>query len=347
MLFLRTGAGGDRPLIDRGTQGTNGGPPLVLGSGPALFFAHAGFAGASFDGPLGGIRNTTNANEDFTVFNVFNPPALRDNIRQSALELMLEAHVLPTITFDVSDCPGAVTASGSTLVRFDVTHLAIMGHSMGATIAPLAVALEPSFSSVVLSGAGSSWIENVLYKQMPLAVAPALEFLLNYDVGAGQVFTEYDPALSLFQWAIESADPQLYDSAIIHAPRTGARARQVLMFQGIVDHYILPDIANATTLTLGLDLGGVELDQSTAEPPGQTLISTLLPFAARSGIPLPASGNLTAPDGSRVTGVLVQAPGDAIEDGHEVVFQTDGPKHQYQCFLASTLSGVATVPAPA
>jgi hypothetical protein len=346
-LFIRTGAGGDRPLIDRGTQATNGGPPIVPGSGPALFFARAGFAGASVDGPLGGIRNTTNANEDFTVFNVFNPPALRDNVRQSALELMLQAHILPTISFDVSDCPGAVTASGSTVVHFDVTHLAIMGHSMGATIAPLSVALEPSFKSVVLSGAGSSWIENVLYKQLPLEVAPALEFLLSYDVGSGQVMTEYDPALSLFQWAIESADPQVYDSSILTSPRSGAAARQVLMFQGIVDHYILPDIANATTLSLGLDLGGVELDQSSSEPSGQTLVSSVLPFAGKSTISLPASGNLTGGDGTTVTGVLVQAPGDAIEDGHEVVFQTDGPKHQYQCFLTSTLAGVATVPPPA
>ena len=76
-------------------------------------------------------------------------------------------------------------------------------------------------------------------------------------------------------------------------------------------------------------------------------MSSVLPLVGHSQITLPASGNLTAADGSKVTGVLVQAPGDAIEDGHEVVFQTDGPKHQYQCFLASTLSGVATVPLPA
>jgi pimeloyl-ACP methyl ester carboxylesterase len=260
---------------------------------------------------------------------------------------MLQAHILPTISFDVSDCPGAVTASGSTQVSFDVTHLAIMGHSMGATIAPLTVALEPAFKSVVLSGAGSSWIENVLYKELPLYVKPALEILLDYNISNGQVMTEYDPALSLFQWAIESADPQVYDSEVIDAPVAGASSRQVLMFQGIVDHYILPDIANATTLTLGLDMAGAELDQSPEEPAGQTLVSTVLPLVGHGDIPLPASGNLTAADGSKVTGVLVQAPGDAIEDGHEVVFQTDGPKHQYQCFLASTLTGVATVPVAA
>ena len=116
------------------------------------------------------------------------------------------------------------------------------------------------------------------------------------------------------------------------------------MFQGIVDHYILPDIANATTLSIGLDLAGTELDQSPQEPAGQTPVTTLLPLAGLSTISLPAAQNLTLPDAGTSTGVLVQANGDAIEDGHEVVFQTDGPKHQYECFLKSTLAGAPSVP---
>jgi hypothetical protein len=346
-LFVRTGGGGDFPLVDRGPQGVTNGPPLVPGTGPALYFARAGFAGISFDGPLGGLRNTTNANEDFTIFNINNALAIRDNIRQSAIELMLEAHIVPTISFDVSDCPGAQDRHGVKEVSFDVSHLAIMGHSMGATILPLAVALEPAYASVILSGAGASWIQNLLYKQLPLAVAPAIEAFLQYDSANGQVLTEHDPALSLFQWAIESADPQVYDYRIIDDPIAGAAPRPVLMFQGIVDHYILPDIANATTLTLGLDLAGQELDDDPQEPAGQTLISSLLPLVGRGAISYPVAGNLTSATGGNVTGVLVQAPGDGIEDGHEVVFQTDPPKHQYQCFLASTLTGSPRVPAPA
>jgi hypothetical protein len=194
----------------------------------------------------------------------------------------------------------------------------------------------------VLSGAGGSWIENVVYKEMPINVKPALEFLLQYATGQGQELTVYDPALTLFQWALEPADPPVYGASIVG----GGGGRDVLMFQGIVDHYILPDIANATTLSIGLDLAGPELDQSPAEPAGQTLISTLLPLAGRSAITLPASGNVSLTGGGKATGVVVQAPGDAIEDGHEVVFQTDGPKHQYQCFLASTLAGTPEVPAP-
>jgi hypothetical protein len=345
-LFIRTGAGGTIPITDRGTQGTTNGPPLVPGTGPALFFARAGFAGVSIDGPLDGLRDDGDSDEDYTIFDIGNPLALRDNVRESAIELILQAHILPTISFDVSECPSARSQYGSSEMSFDLSHLTIMGHSMGATILPLAAALEPAFTSIILSGSGSSWIENVLYKEDPLSVKPALEFLLQYDVAHQQVMTENDPALSVFQWAIESADAQVYDYRIINDPIAGAAPRPVLMFQGIVDHYILPDIANATTLTLGLDLAGAELDQSSQEPAGQTLISSLLPIIGRGNVAYPVSNNLSAPGGA-VTGVLVQAPGDGIEDGHEVVFQTDGPKHQYQCFLESTLTGTPRVPAPA
>jgi hypothetical protein len=343
VLFVRTGAGGDRPLVDRGPQGVTNGPPLVPGTGPALYFAHAGFAGISPDGPLGGIRNTTNANEDFTIFNIFNAVALRDNVRESALELALFAHVIPTITLDAITCEGAHTASGSSVVKFDDSHLSIMSHSMGSTISPLAVAFEPSFGSVILSGAGGSWIENVVYKLMPLDVPGLLDSFFQYNAD-GRTLTEHDPAATMFQWAIESADPQVYDDMIIREPLPGSRPRDVLMIQGIVDHYILPPIANTTTLTLGLDLAGEALDQVTPALSTYVPVMQVLPLVGHGQITLPVTGNVTGGGGTKVTAVLLQAPGDAIEDGHEVVFQTDPPKHEYECFLLSSLAGTPSVP---
>jgi hypothetical protein len=341
VLFIRTGAGGDRPLVDRGPQGVTNGPPLVPGTGPALYFAHAGFAGISPDGPLGGLRNTTNANEDFTIFNVFNAVALRDNVRESALELAMFAHVIPTISFDAITCAGAKTSSGSTIVKFDASHLALMGHSMGSTISPLAMAFEPSFGSLILSGAGGSWIENVVYKQLPLDVPGLLDSVFQYN-SDGRTLTEHDPAATMFQWAIESADPQVYDHLIIDEPLPGSHARNVLMVQGIVDHYILPPIANTTTLTVGLDLVSQPLDQINPALSTYTPVLDLLPLVGHGQIALPATGNVTGGDGTKVTAVLMQQLGDGIEDGHEVVFQTDPPKHEYQCFLASSLKGTPT-----
>ena len=338
-VFVRTGGGGDRPLVDRGVCATTDfTTPIVPGSGPAQDLARVGFAGVEVDGPLGGIRNTTDGNEDFLVFNVLNPSALRDNVRQSAAELVLFAHVAPAVTFDATDCPGVSPGSA---IHFDPSHVALMGHSMGAWIAPLALAFEPRYGASVLSGAGGSYIANIMDKILPTRIRPLAEIILNYDMD-GRSLDRHDPALSLIQWAAEPSDPQVYDSRIVTAPATGEAPRHVFMEQGIVDHYILPSIANATSLALGLDEAGPSFDDHSDEETmlGQTPLGVLLPLAGRAAIALPARGNV----GGTTTAVVVQHRGDAIEDGHEVMFQTAAPKHQYRCFLASWLHGIPSVP---
>lgn len=331
-VMVRTGGGGDRPLVDRGVRDDTG-EPVVPGTGPALHFARAGFAGVTIDGPHGGLRNVTEGDEQLLIFNITNPGAIRDNIRQSALELALVPDILAGVTIDISDCPGATT--GSALL--DLSRLALMGHSMGATIAPLVLAVEPRYQAVILSGAGGSWIENVVHKRSPFEIRPVATSLLGYT-NIGRELHERDPALSLFQWAIEAADPPLYARHVL-----GTGARHVLMFQGIVDTYILPPIANATSLSVGLDLAGDALDEEAPDLAGFEPASQMLPLVGRGVIALPASGNL--PDGA--TGVVVQHLEDPIEDGHEVMFQLDAPKAQYQAFLASWLAGTPTVPATA
>jgi hypothetical protein len=322
-VMIRTGGGGDRPLVDRGVHAVAHGEAVEPGSGPARYFASVGFAGVSVDGPHGGIRNVTMGDEQLLVFNVANPAALRDNLRQSALEIALVPDVLAALSVDVADCAG--TAGPAT---FDTTALALMGHSMGATIAPLTLAVEPRYRAAVMSGAGGSFIENVVYKLSPVAVRPLAEVLLGYP-SEGLTLDEHDPFLDLLQWAGEPADPPIY------APAVGAH---MLVFQGIVDTYILPPIANATNLSFRLDLAGTELDQDAPELAAFRPFAEVMPYSGAEAIALPASGNA---DG--VTAVVVQHPEDGIEDGHEVMFQTEAPKHEYRCFLASFLEGTPTV----
>jgi hypothetical protein len=340
VLFERAGGGGDRPLVDRGVStGSTFTGAVVPGSGPAQELAKVGFAGATIDGPLEGLRNTTGGNEDFLIFNVLNPTAMRDNVRQSSLELIVRAHILGAIQVPAADCPGVVTPNGAP-AKFDTGNLVLMGHSMGATITPPAIALEPLFRALIMSGSGGSWIENIVYKKKPLDVKPLAEAIIGL-MGDYQL-TEYDPMLALLQWAGEPADPPVYSRLITSE---GKPPRHVLMFQGIVDHYIMPPIANAESLSLGLDMAGPELDMNVPELAQLPPLGPLLPLVGRSAIALPAANNLSA-GGVKTTAVVTQHPGDGIEDGHEIMFQTEEPKHEYRCFLQGLLSGMPRVPAP-
>jgi hypothetical protein len=340
VVFVRTGGGGDRPLVDRGVASSSTfSEPITPGTGPAMEFARVGFVGVEIDGPLGGLRNPWDLNEDALIFNVLNGGALRDNIRQSAMELSLLAQALPEVDFDASSCAGAQ------ILRVDSRHLALMGHSMGSWIEPLTLAVEPTFGATILSGAGGSYIENLMNKLKPVPVWPFAQMV--FEGTTLELLDRHDPALTLVQWALEPSDPQVYDRLVIREKPAGEGPRHALMLQGIVDHYILPSIANATSLALGLDEGGPAYDATNVQEAilGQTPLGSLLPLAGLEAIDLPVSGNVALPGGSRVTAVVVQHPGDGIEDGHEVVFQTEPPKHQYRCFLLEWLSGVPSVPA--
>jgi len=327
VVFSRTGAGGDRPLVDRGVHDAQGN--AVPGTGPAQELARAGFAAISIDGPLEGLRNPTHDpnQEDFLIFNIANPYAIRDNIRQSAAELVLTAHILDSLTVDASACPVVANAS----VKFDTTKLALQGHSMGATIAPLSAAFEPRFGASIFSGCGGSFIENILYKEKPVLIEPLARVLVGY-ASTGRHLTEGDAALSLVQWAAEAADPPTYGPRILDG--SGA-PHNVLMFQGIVDHYIMPPMANTSTISFGIDLAGPALDSQTPEIADFTPVTKVLPLSQRSAIALPAQANV-APN---ITGVVVQWPSDGVEDGHEIMFQRQETKYQYRCFLASYAKG--------
>lgn len=280
-VFVRTGGGGDRPLIDHGTRDTNG--ESAPGSGLARDLALAGFAGVSVDGPLGGIRNHADWDEQFVVMNTINLPALEGNVLQSALELVLLAEALDRI-----DLP------------LDTDRLALIGHSMGAQIAPIAAAVEPRYGALIVSGAGASWIRQVMFKESPVRAREAAEILLGYPLH-DRTLNEHDPILSLLQWSGERSDPAIYGRSI--------RAR-VLVIQGVLDTYIPPPISNPMALSVGATLAGPALDGAYTP-------------RIEDDLALRPAGTAT----------LVQFEEDGIEDGHEVLFQREDARARLRSFL--------------
>ncbi|MDW8245775.1 MAG: hypothetical protein RMJ84_04280 [Sandaracinaceae bacterium] len=333
LLLIRTGAGGDRPLVERGPRAMRGAPAIRPGTGLALDLAKIGWAGISIDGPHGGLRNRTGGDEQFLVFNVQNPIALRDNLRQSALELVLLARSLEFFEIDASDCPGLENAN----VRFDLRFLSLLGHSMGASIAPLVAAVETRFRAIILSGAGASWIENILHKQSPVRAKAIAEALLGYR-SSQEGLTESDPVLNFLQWGGEEADAAVYAPLIL----AHESPPHVLVFQGIVDTYIPPPVANALTLALQLDVAGPVIDKSEVRLSHFESVLDVLPLSGGRGLGYPVRGNQSK-GGLSLTRVLTQHAEDGIEDGHEVLWQREEVRKQLRCFLHSLARGTPQV----
>ncbi|MGE0792254.1 MAG: hypothetical protein AB7S26_41660, partial [Sandaracinaceae bacterium] len=309
-VFVRAGGGGDRPLIDRGRRDAEG--RSEPGTGVARELARAGYVGLSVDGPLGGARNEEGWDEQTAVFNVLNPAALRDNVRQTALELVLFVHAAGGMRVDASACRGADAE-----IQLD-DDMVLIAHSTGATIAPLAFAIEPRFRALAMSGAGGSWIRQVNFKESPMPMAPLAQLLFGYwpDVP----MREHDPLLSLVTWAGETAEPVIFASQTPDRP--------VLIFQGVPDTYIPPPIANPVALSFHARRSGEALD-------ARVPYTTLDEDAALLGLtPLDLPRALAPNDRA-----VVQHAADGIEDGHEVLFQVDAARHQLQCFLRSLADG--------
>lgn len=383
VVMVRAGAGGNGdPLVDRGPIA----PPSCWFSncrGPAEMFASAGFAGITVDGPLVGSSRAAPLllNEDLAIFDFLNPDALVDNVRQSALELALLPSFLANLRVDIGrahgtaqslDCEGLLLpgdAQGQ--ARIDTQHLAIFAHSMGSSIAPLTLAADGAeddarhYGAAIFSGSGGSFIQNVLYKTLPLPVGAA-GGLVGYSgfcpPHAG------DPQLSLLQWALEPADSQVYARYVVNDATLDQPARHVLMVQGIIDHYITPPIADAMSLAEGLDLatsrascsGNPRCDvlpeingcATGIASPGYPSLQCLMSLDGRTPQPLPLAGNRVGQAGRRITAAVVQhravhPQGCACVDGHEVIYESDLARHQYECFLrgfaADALAG-PTIP---
>ncbi len=331
-ILVRAGAGADRALFDRGVVHETNGVPEP-GRGIAVHLARAGYAGVSIDGPQGGIRSRT-AEEQYTFFAITNQRAMTGNLEQAALELSLLPRWLRAATWSSASCSEAMRA-----IHFDAEHLVLIGHSTGASIAPLAAAYMTDVDAVVLSGAGGSFAANLMFKESPLVVRPLVAGLLGIP---SETMSLGHPALQLFQWAAEHVDTQVFAEQV--AWPTPQTPRDTLVFQGIVDSYILPPIANALQGAMRIDQGGEFLDHVSSRLHSFAPLSDFLARNQRQLLPLPIHNNLRA-EGSEATGAVVQFAEDGIQNGHEVFWQRADAHSMLRCFLRSHLRGNTVIAA--
>lgn len=325
LLFFAAGQGGRyTQVVDRGTFAEQG-ASRENGLGPAHYLALAGIATLGIEAPLVGPRHPDGSFAGLDFFNFQNLAALRDNVRQAAAEYTVLARVAAELEVDLTGlCPDAA-ATGQT-VRFDSDRFFLWGHSTGASISELVLAVEPAFAAGILSGAGGSWIYNLTLKEQPLPVRAAVTTLLRL---LPDELDDLHPVATLFQTTADAAEPMNYAPHWFDHPLPGGAPTHVLLIEGVVDGYFLPRMVAALAMAGRFDLAEPVVEPGLLEDIGRvggTLLS------------LPA-----APNRGDVSGVAVQFAAEGF-DGHYVPFELSEPKFVYRCWLESLLeSGRPTV----
>jgi predicted esterase len=315
-------------------HGTGGSTNSFLNEGIADDLAALGIASMSFDQPMHGPR--PGVGDDF--YNPANPLSFRDNSRQSALEGLLLDEMMGRLRFEPGAfalAPSVGFVSPSVRVRFDRKRRAFFGHSQGATVGPLLLAVAKAHRGGVLSAGGGHLLLNILTRDTPLLAGLTAKQLVELLLGVP--VDEFHPALHLIQMGGEVSDPLGYvDRFAVH--RRG-RPLNVLFTHGMLD----PDVP--TTLTASMV---VAARYPLVSPIYPNRVFPALPdydyqeAFALAGLPVltpPVTGNLR---NGRATGGLV-----LFElDGHFPVFDNPDAIAQWMGFM-DTLAHerVSTIPA--
>jgi pimeloyl-ACP methyl ester carboxylesterase len=315
LVLYAHGTGGDfRSFIDDGT-------------GPAL--AERGIATLGVDLIHHGDRNPTSLSPDILFFNLRNPDAARDNNRQSALDFVQLARLVPNLVI-----PTSISSRDGEAIHFDPAHVMFFGHSQGGLVAPLLLGIDDGVNAAVIS-AGSAVIAYALLEKLePLSIPDVLRLALQLPGGGVSEAFEAEgmsfehPLITLIQSWIESSDGSNFGHLAFASPREGFAPKSVLSTEGLMDTYSPP--------------GGIEaLAISMRVPPVQPVVRPigaydLLDIGAVSGAVQNnvASGHATA-------GLLQFA-----NNGHFAVFENRSAQSRVRGFLESAAMGTPVIPAP-
>ena len=311
-------------------HGTGGDHSTFVSNDVGANLARLGFAAMGIDQIHHGERNPTDTDPAILFFNIPNPLAARDNNRQSALDVVQQARLVPGLTF-----PTTVVDRGGEAIRFDATHLYFMGHSQGGLNGPIYLAIDDTARGAVLSAASAVITPSLLEKLEPLEIPAIVKGLLNLpganwqDAYALEGFTVEHPIATLLQTWLEVSDGSNYAHLIFQAPRDGFAPKSVLMTEGLLDRYAPPASIEALAGSMRVPL------VTPAHHPLESL--SLLGIGSVSP---PVTANVA---GGMATAGLLQFP----DDGHFAIFDNPVAEAQVFGFFESLAAGgPGTIPAP-
>ena len=298
-------------------HGTGGDYRSFVDDDTAELLAAQGIAVMGIDALFHGTRNPMPANApDLLFFNIANPNTARFNPVQAALDHVVQGHVVETMTV-----PDALYGRP---VRFNTRELYYFGHSQGALVGPLYVAVDDGPRAALFSAGGASIGRTLLDKTEPVNIPDIVSALLGLRGGdnafAIEGFTMEHPIVSLLQGWIDPADPGNYAPMIVSRPRAGFSPRSVIATQGLRDAYVSPLSTEGLAIALGVPI---------AEP-----VARLVPGLTFRGL-TPRSGAITGNLPGGRTGALLQFP----TQGHFAIFNVRSARTRVGAFFASLAGG--------
>lgn len=286
-----------------------------------------GVATLGWDGPMHGARQkdgqaVASLDPGALFYNLGNPLAARGNLYQGAADVFALVRAVKGWSVVV---PGV---NGGAPIHFDPAKILLIGHSQGATTAPLASPYEPDVHAVIWSGAGGGLVLSLLGKTSPLDVPLAAAVALQEIDGGGPVRpNELHPALGLVQGLFDAVDPLNHGRAATAQRAAELGVQHVLMSYGIGDTFTPNATGRAFARVMSL-------------PVARPVIEDFGPGFAT--VDLPLKENAQEPAG-RATNALVQARPDGY-DGHFVLFRDATLRRQYQQWVGTFVrDGVPTL----
>lgn len=263
------------------------------------------------DSLQGGARDTC---VQTAFFNFLVPAAGRDNVRQSALDLVSLMRLAQSI-----DLPDTLSVQGQR-IKLDPNQIMYMGHSQGGLNGPLFMAVEPQVKAGMLSAAGACIPISIEQKTEPVDINQLVRAAVR--IGDNDVLDRWHPTLSLLQTYIEVSDGANYARFWFDEPPEGFAPKSVFMTAGLEDEYTPPDAIFALAAA-----GRVPIVEPVLAPIEALTLLGIDP----AGLP-PYGGNVAG--GGAAAGIAQYA-----DQGHFVIQNVPSAKQRYRKFFEAIVRG--------